>query len=109
MLAKADAPGNSGASAAADQRVEPLAEPPLVALLKLVEPFADHHAQHPVAQELKPLVIAGRPGAAVGQRLKPEGLVDRGPPRQRGEEFMGGGFQHGALRTRRRYGSTGRR
>src|SRR5205085_489572 len=40
-----------------------------------VEPVGDRQAQHAIAEEFEPLVIARLAGAAVGQRLGPQRLV----------------------------------
>ena len=85
LLAKADVraeavdAGDPGAGGAADQRVQALRQAALVAIVAFEYPFGDDEAQHPVAQELQPLVIlrlrtAGG-HAAMGQRARPFRLI----------------------------------
>ena len=70
----------------ADQRVQSLRELALGGIARPVQPFGDDEAEHAIAQEFQPLVIARGVHAAVSQRLAPQRGVGRGRPGQVSEE-----------------------
>src|SRR5690606_1278730 len=73
---RADGACNRGADLSADQGVEPLGQLALCrGRVVAVEPFGDRQAKHAVTEKLEPVVVARIAGAAVGQRLEPQGIV----------------------------------
>ncbi len=80
---EADFTSDPGAHLAADERVQPLRQLALRAVLVAVEPFGDQQAEHPVPQELQSFVIRVRARAAVGQRFQPQRRVPRLDPEPR--------------------------
>ena len=108
MRAKLNLAGDGGTGRAADQRIEPLRKAALVARAQLMEPFGDRQSQHPVAEEFEPLVVARVARAAMGQRLAPNGFIDRVAAGKVDHERARCRLDH-PLRTCRRCGSSVRR
>src|SRR5690606_13431811 len=75
VVGRADLACDHRAGLPADQRVEPLRQFAFVPAVAIIEMRRDRQAEHPIAEELEPLVVARRPGAAVGQRFDPQRVV----------------------------------